>query len=119
MTTAELIVIAAALQTAPIMLLYPPPYNEDTEILPGKCVRKFDAVQDFIGQVEPGVSSPEYAVSVYPLHRAAQIVSALRARDEFSNALKIDGIIPGEGDYREALERANDRLDRLNVDDGW
>lgn len=116
-TTSELIVLAAALDTAPMLLLYPPPYSDDIEALPGRSRRKYDAVQDFTGHIEPGVSSPEYAANVWPLQRASQIVAAMRARDQYSDSLELG--TPGEDDYREALARARDRLKRLKADDGW
>jgi transcriptional regulator with XRE-family HTH domain len=46
---AELLVIAAALNTSPALLLYPGPYNEDVELLPGEVCAEFDAVQWFSG----------------------------------------------------------------------
>jgi hypothetical protein len=118
-TTAELLILAAALETAPIMLLYPPPYSDDIEVLPGGVLRKFDAVQAFSGAVEPGVSSPEYAVNVHPLHRARQIVAAMRARDQYADAWDIEGDLPDEGEYKEALLRAQIRLEQLKANDGW
>jgi hypothetical protein len=46
---AELLVIAAALDTSPALLLFPGPYNEDVELLPGEHCAEFDAVQWFSG----------------------------------------------------------------------
>src|SRR5260370_22197613 len=44
-TAAELIVLAAALETAPVALLYPAPYDESVEYLPGCEIARFDAAQ--------------------------------------------------------------------------
>lgn len=46
-TTAELIVLAAALGTSPVALVYPGPYRESVKVLPGRSVTEFDAVQWF------------------------------------------------------------------------
>jgi hypothetical protein len=87
------------------MLVYPPPYSDDVEALPGRTRRKFDAVQDFSGTVEPGVSSPEYAVNVHPLDRARQIVATMRAvLDIYAD---------------DELVRARIRLEQLNTGDRW
>lgn len=47
-TTAELVVIAAALDTSPVMLVYPGPYGDEmTEALPGVEASKFVAAEWF------------------------------------------------------------------------
>jgi hypothetical protein len=50
LTTAELSVIAAALDIAPVALLYPGPYDEKIEALPNVEVPKHYAVQWFSGE---------------------------------------------------------------------
>lgn len=47
---AELIVIAAALNTAPLLLLYPGPYDANVEVLPGRSASEFDATEWFSGE---------------------------------------------------------------------
>lgn len=49
LSVAELIVIAAALNTAPVNLVYPGPYDEAVEVLPGRDVFGFEAAQWFSG----------------------------------------------------------------------
>ncbi|ANN97512.1 Putative regulator or DNA-binding protein [Mycobacteroides abscessus subsp. massiliense] len=44
---AEIVVLAAALHTSPVALIYPGPYDEKVESLPGANDRQFDAVQWF------------------------------------------------------------------------
>ncbi|MDO3110283.1 hypothetical protein P5V39_21115 [Mycobacteroides abscessus subsp. abscessus] len=46
-TTAELAILAAALDTSPATLMYPGPYRDSVEFLPGRSVSEFDAVQWF------------------------------------------------------------------------
>lgn len=46
-TTAEVTVLAAALNTSPVCLVYPPPYGSQVEALPGIDASKFHAAQWF------------------------------------------------------------------------
>lgn len=46
---AELIVIAAALNTSPVVLVYPGPYQNKVKILPGRESEEFNAAQWFSG----------------------------------------------------------------------
>ncbi len=48
-TTSELTVLAAALNTSPINLLYPGPYDREIEFLPGVQYAEFNAAQWFCG----------------------------------------------------------------------
>ncbi|MCZ0732223.1 hypothetical protein [Mycolicibacterium iranicum] len=49
-TTAELVILAAALNTSPVALLFPgPDYQSEVEALPGRADRKIDVVQWFSG----------------------------------------------------------------------
>ena len=43
----ELVVLAAALNTSPVSLIYPGPYRRSVSVLPGKVVTEFEAVQWF------------------------------------------------------------------------
>jgi hypothetical protein len=47
LSVAELVVLAAALDTSPLVLLYPGPYNKTVEVLPGRALSELDAVQWF------------------------------------------------------------------------
>lgn len=46
---AELIVLAAALNTSPLNLIYPGPYDDDVEVLPGRETSALHAAQWFSG----------------------------------------------------------------------
>jgi hypothetical protein len=119
-TTAELVVLAAALETAPIALLYPPPYREDVEVLPGQTKQKITAVQEFSGFIdEPEVAKPEFAQNVFALARARRIAELLRneARMQAGSDI-LDGTDLGD-DQQERLKWTRDRLAQLKVDDGW
>ncbi|WP_156673180.1 helix-turn-helix transcriptional regulator [Mycobacterium sp. E3251] len=71
-TTAELVILARALDTAPIMLLYPPPYDEFIDARPEESRPKLVAIQGFSGEVGDDYST-EYLDNVEPLRRARQI----------------------------------------------
>lgn len=45
----ELVVLAAALNTSPVALVFPGPYDTETDLLPTKKVIEFDAAQWFSG----------------------------------------------------------------------
>jgi hypothetical protein len=53
-TSAELIVLAAALNTSLIALMLPPPYDEEIEMLPGVPVPKLVAVEIFCDNTNTG-----------------------------------------------------------------
>lgn len=75
-TTAELIVLAAALETAPITLLYPPPYDEIVELVPDVTEAKIAAVEWFCSdsnavKYKPGKRSvDDFADLTRPLYAA-------------------------------------------------
>lgn len=48
-TTAELLVIAAALDTSPVALVYPGPYDSEVEVVPGCNLREIHAAEWFSG----------------------------------------------------------------------
>ena len=58
-TTAELTVIAAALNTSPVALVYPGPYDQDVELLPGVARREVAAAQWFSGFAYWATDVPE------------------------------------------------------------
>jgi hypothetical protein len=75
-TTAELIVLAEALETAPVALLYPPPYNDEVDALPHNSMTKINAVQHFSGVFDPTLPDRRargYAANLQPLVRAYKI----------------------------------------------
>jgi len=80
-TTAELVILAVALNTSPVLLLYPGGYDAEVELTPGVGVPEFVAAQWFSGHGWINT----YLKSQYPTDEeweAAQIVSAEDA-DEF------------------------------------
>jgi hypothetical protein len=84
-STAELAILARALDTAPIALLYPPPYHAEVEVLPGVEITNWSAAQWFSGVEDADSASavthdPDaYTRNLGPLRDAARI-SALEER---------------------------------------
>jgi hypothetical protein len=77
LTTAELSVIAAALDVAPVALLYPGPYDEPIEALPGVDIPKLWAVQWFSGlfpAITDSSDRDEYRQNMQQLRSARTIL---------------------------------------------
>ena len=125
-TTGELAILAAALDTAPVALLYPPPYDEEIEMRPGETVTKLTAAQIFSGY--PGDDYPaEYRRNVEPLRQARQIDGLERRQAELlrdMDRLVEDGSLrrndpEAARQFRnQMLEWITGQLLELKVDDG-
>lgn len=75
LSVAELLVLAAALDIAPIALLYPGPYEQVTELTPGVMSTEFLAAQWFSGEHDapvpvPGTNFYEYRKNMQRLRDA-------------------------------------------------
>ena len=79
-TTAELVILAAALDTTPTALLYPPPYNDaagDVDVIPGLQASRFWAAQWLAGNTpnppiveatgDPLLATAAYNANLEPL----------------------------------------------------
>lgn len=68
-TTAELTILAAALNTSPVALVYPGPYQSAVEILPGRNTGQFNAAEWFSGVYSylgsDGLGAPEDPVELW------------------------------------------------------
>lgn len=100
-TVSELVVLSVALDTAPVMLIFPGPYENSQEgrILPDLVMSKFDAAQWFSGELDSptpvsGADFYQYRNNLKPL-RNARIVHELRARQR--SLLSIIGDHEGDG----------------------
>ncbi|TXH18680.1 MAG: XRE family transcriptional regulator [Mycobacterium sp.] len=85
---AELIVLAAALNTSPVCLVYPGPYQDAVELLPNQERGKYHAAQWFSGEDYPlpdgdGYSSWEVQTGELRSWRRLQQLRAARARAEY------------------------------------
>lgn len=81
-TTAEMIVLAYALQTSPVGLLFPPPYDdEQVDLMPDWPMTKLAAAEAFCG-ISPYVNRLVDMDTMRPLRRAREIAS-LEDRQEW------------------------------------
>lgn len=62
-TTAELLILSAALHTSPVNIVYPGPYQNPVELLPGRDAGEFNAAEWFSGMYSylglDGIGAPE------------------------------------------------------------
>jgi hypothetical protein len=80
----ELLVLAAALDAAPVTLMYPSPYGREVELLPGENVSAFVAAQWFSGLYDhvppaPGANFYDYRQNLAAL-RGVRTLDELRSR---------------------------------------
>ena len=115
-TTAELVVLAAALNTTPVALAYPEPYGDDDElieVLPDVRIPKLRAAQWFCGLTSLPLTDPgereEYRRNVGQLRTAREIW------DREQRLSRV--VIPKEdGPLRQqALERAFDLQNQIEA----
>ncbi|QYL27251.1 hypothetical protein TM48_01453 [Mycobacterium shottsii] len=116
-TTAELAVLAAALNVAPIRLIYPgPDYNAPIEVLPGVQERQIEAVQWFSGIRDHGFTdSADGSQSAGLRNEYRENIRELRLwRELFDVYKKISSVViprNASADARKAIEA---RLDAYN-----
>ena len=110
-TTAEVTILAAALNTAPIALLYPAPYDEEIEALPGARMPKAVAVEEFSGIIDPLADTHDagYAQNLIGLIRARQIRELERAHRNLAAQVFSNVPLPG----KEVMQTELNRLDKL------
>lgn len=119
-TSAELTILAFALGTSPVALLFPPPYTDDqmVELIPDHEVTKFFAAQAFSG-LPPYVNRYVTIDQARPLYRAREIAQ-LEDQQRFLilQLEEFSGVNPALGDrLRLELERVATRIKELRVDD--
>jgi hypothetical protein len=107
-SVAELIVLAQALDTAPVVLLYPPPYDEEVEYAPGVMMPRFDAAQAFSGILDPKGEevSGDYWLNTHRLRAEREV------RDRRNSAQNMMEIATRIGDV-ELAERMAKKLAEL------
>ena len=124
-TSAELIVLAAALDTAPITLLYPPPYDETIELMPGVEESKIGAVEWFCSEMNaikyhPGVGSDDFHNRTWPLYAARAVEKLEEGQRSLlaSLANEADPDSPLAQSIRRELDYIAARLKEFREDDG-
>lgn len=82
-TTTELAILARALETAPVALLYSPPYSAEVELLPGEKTTRWVATEWFSGRLPDAaaffMAGDGYIENLRPL-RAAERIAELEQR---------------------------------------
>lgn len=108
-TTAEVTILARALNTAPIALMYPAPYDDTIEMVPGVNETKTVAVQCFAGSLsgrDPRVSDDPDAYE--------RNLEGLRTVREIRIATLRDEVT----DIFNQMRRTLDRIRPMDNDDG-
>jgi Helix-turn-helix domain len=131
-TTAELTVLARALNTSPVALMFPGPYYEMVEVLPGLEVRELRAAQWFSGLLSgptehlPAGGAPltddraEYTRNLRRLRLAREVWNLEERRFALMTQLGAAGQSPDErARVSDAIADLQLRIDELKADDAW
>jgi hypothetical protein len=118
-STAELVILARALDTAPVALLYPAPYQGEIDVLPGESSTTWSAAEWFSGMNDGGARTPfaddveTYDRNVAPLRAAARI-SELKTRKQ----RLMDALVGADEAVQvamlDAINGVQDDIDRLS-----
>lgn len=90
----ELIVLAAALNTSPVNLVYPGPYQNAVEILPARKAGEFNAAQwfsgvySYLGSDRPGAAedpAEQWRANTETLYQWRHLDELMTTRDEMDN----------------------------------
>jgi hypothetical protein len=117
-STAELAILARALDTAPAALLYPPPYRDDIEVLPGLSSTSWSAAEWFSGisdgaqQVALADDVEAYARNLAPLRAAARIAELTTRKRRLMDAI-VGADEAVQAAMLDAIKGVQDDIDRL------
>jgi len=120
-----LLVLAAALNVAPVALLYPPPYNENVEVTPGAKMSRIAAVERFSGAIDPlSVDyDEEFKRNTLKLWQARHIRDVHRQRRNIVEQIRILGETNINCEAMEGLtdehRRLTNLLEELRIGYGW
>ncbi|QIV83054.1 hypothetical protein [Mycolicibacterium frederiksbergense] len=128
-TTAELVVLAAALDTTPTTLLYPPPYDEVIELLPDVMEAKINVVEWFCSDLDAmqyhpgrgiGKSIEDFHNHTMPLYSARGIAKLEQAQRSLLQSLakEDDPDSALAQSIRRELEYIDKRLIEYREEDG-
>jgi transcriptional regulator with XRE-family HTH domain len=117
-STAELIILARALDTAPVALVCPPPYQGEIEVLPGVSSTSWSAAEWFSGMNNGGTRSgfaddvAAYDHNLAPLGAAARISELTTRKLRLMEAL-VDADEAVQAAMLDAIDGVQDDIDRL------
>lgn len=126
----ELIVLAAALNTSPAVLMYPGPYDEMVDLLPGKRVAEFDAVEWFSARRyylhwinDGGDDFPEYRNAAKQWSEAVRSLESDRALVATSEKARAAETAAGSrsleevvAEFESKIKRYDKVIDRLSAE---
>ena len=115
-STAELAILLWALDTAPAALLYPPPYRDEVEVLPGQSSTSWSAAEWFSGisdGAQPVALAEDveaYARNLAPLRAAARISELTTQKQRLMEAL-VDAHEAVQAPMLDAIHGLQDDID--------
>lgn len=115
-STAELAILLWALDTAPAAPLYPPPYRDEVEVLPGQSSTSWSAAEWFSGisdgarRVALADDVEAYARNLAPLRAAARISELTTQKQRLMEAL-VDAHEAVQAPMLDAIHGLQDDID--------
>ena len=115
-STAELAILLWALDTAPAAPLYPPPYRDEVEVLPGQSSTSWSAAEWFSGisdgarRVAWADDVEAYARNLAPLRAAARISELTTQKQRLMEAL-VDAHEAVQAPMLDAIHGLQDDID--------
>lgn len=109
-TLSELTVLAYALGTAPVALLFPPPYGEQIDLLPDHKTPKFSALQAFCG-IAPQVNRLTAHENMQPL-RDARLIAELEDQKRWL-VIQLEEFGDSQPEFAKQVRADLDRITRL------
>ena len=120
----ELLVIAAALNTSPVVLVYPGPYDTQTEAIPGDFWKEFDAAQWFSGLSHPVIrrdAQKEFEPALDAGRAWVTSTRTLRLWRELDAAVRVRNETMARGEFerdRDQISFYDSQIQRLQTELG-
>lgn len=117
-STAELAILARALDSAPVSLLYPPPYQDKLEVLPGQSSTSWSAAEWFSGMSDGAArlawadDADIYDRNLAPLRAAARISELTTRKQRLMDAI-VGADEAVQAAMLDAINGVQDDIDRL------
>ena len=117
-STAELAILARALDTAPIALLYAPPYQDEIDLLPGQASTSWSAAKWFSGMSDGGErldladDGEAYDRNLAPIRAAARISELTTRKQRLMDAI-VGADEAVQAALLDAINGVQDDIDRL------
>jgi len=118
-STAELAILARALDTAPVALLCPPPYQGEIEVVPGESSTSWSAAEWFSGmsdgaqRISLADDVEAYDRNLAPLRAAARVSELTTRKQRLMDAL-VGADEAVQAAMLDAINGVQDDIDRLS-----